>query len=147
MNLEKVEERCLSYLRQSPNPLVPMPALLEHIRRDEQCVNLEAALLQDFLKDHEQVTLIALPTLQALEGQDPAQPTELGHETRAILNIRVPAPHELAQLMDLQMDTLIKALRQALSEAEERKDETRQIQIREAIDRSELLQQRMRSLL
>jgi len=147
MNLERVEERCLSHLRQARNPLVSVTDLVAHIRRDEQCVNLEARILVDFLKDHEQVSLVTLPTELAITG-DGAGAASGGAEVHVILKERVPTQQELAQLMDQQMESLLKALREALEAlGKDEGDDVRREQVQEAISRTEALQLKMRSLL
>lgn len=149
MNLEKVEERGLSYLRQSPNPLVAIPALLEHIKRDKQCVNLEDDVLRDFLRDHEQVTLIDMPQIPGLESDADLSAAGLPSSTRAILNERVPSPRELGQLMDQQMDAMITALKKAIEHAANQAELSpeRKQELEDALERTEALQRKMRELL
>ena len=149
MNLEKVEERCLSYLRQTPNPLVPIPALLEHIKRDKNCVNLEEHVLRDFLRDHEQISLIEMPQVPGLESDADLSAAGLPSSTRAILNERVPTPRELGQLMDQQMDAMVTALKKALEHGatETHLSPDRKQQLEEALERTEALQRKMRELL
>lgn len=145
MNLELVEERALSYLRQSRNPLVPVSTLLEHVQRDENCANTSEKILLDFLRHHEQVRIVEPPAKDETidnESFDGAG-VELG--ARAILNERLPTQREMSSLMDQQVGILIDSLEGALKAAEEMGEKEQQLaQIREALEKARALQIRMR---
>jgi len=150
MNLERVEELCLNYLRQAENPLVGMEALLAHCRRDPKCAKLGMEDLVPFLRAHVQVEL-----MDAVPVEDPAELEVMraaGFEPgpRAVLKSRIPTSRELSRLMLGQLEEMERQLNSALAVMEETKDDTlreQQTRLREAVDRVTLLRDKMREYL
>jgi hypothetical protein len=140
MNLEIVEQRCLSYLQQASNPLVPLGTLLDYCRRDEACKGLDLDALKRFCRDHEQMRLIE-PDAEMLQLEGEADALA----PRVVLNTRVPNQRELSLMMFDQLDTMVSALEAALEEGR-RVDPERVPQLEEALMRAESLRDKLRGL-
>ncbi|MCC6143036.1 MAG: hypothetical protein IT368_04430 [Candidatus Hydrogenedentes bacterium] len=140
MNLEVVEQRCLNYLQQAENPLVPLDRLLEYCRRDEACKGLDEAALKRFCKDHERMRVIEPDT--GLPGVD-ILGTSL--EPRVVLDTRIPSQRELGVMMFDQLDRMVEALEAALTEGR-RVDPESVHQLEDALRRAGALRDRLREL-
>ena len=114
MNLEAIEQKCLSFLKQTTNPLVPLKTLWTHLDQDPETSGISEKELTAFLRWHELFRVIE-------PGQVPA-PEELTHLLLGegpfvILDTRMPTQdqvlHEMAKQLDVMIESLIKALDQA----------------------------------
>ena len=147
MNLEVIEEKCLNYLRQSPNPLVPVDTLLEFCRREPECGKLERQELLDFLRPHALVKVVDGPE----EGEeiDQAAFGEAGINMgpRVILHSRVPTKEQMADIIAAQMKNMTEMLVEALNLARKAKDEAHIQELEAALQKSEDLRQKMNKLL
>ena len=93
MSLEKIEERCLAYLRQASNPMVPVQTLLEYCQRDPDCGKLDFKELVDFLRPHELVHVVqqyrrarrGMPVHRRSPDDDPAAGSANGTRSRILL--------------------------------------------------------------
>ena len=139
--LEAIEEKCLNYLQQSANPLVPVHTLAEYCRRGESGIELGEPELEQFLRAHEQV--------QVVDGPGDIEPVSrtMFREARAILAGRVPDTQELARLMREQLDGMAGVLEKALSKAAETGDDDACEQVRAALERTHALRARMEQFL
>lgn len=118
MQLEMVEQRCLTYLQQVSNPIVPLSRLLAYLRQFPDCGDVEEGELAGFLAGHELFRVFnPLPV-------DPHQAHTLGLSTdrRVILTSRVPTRAETRASMNEMLDSLCQALGTAIREANERDD-------------------------
>jgi hypothetical protein len=147
MNLETVEEKCLAYLRQAPNPLVPVDMLLEFCRRDPECGKLERQELLDFLRPHELVKVVEGPEEGEEIGQDTFGEAGINMGPRVILNSRVPTKEQMADMIAAQMRNMTEMLVEALDLARKAKDEAHIQELETALQKSEALRQKMNKLL
>jgi len=146
MNLERVEQLCLNYLRQATTSIVPVSTLLEHCHREPQCEDLTEQELLEFLRPHELVRIVDPPAdAQELESEAlRAAGFALG--PRAILSTRVPTRDEFAGMMAEQLDTMTKALTEAIDEAEKGETPEMAIQMKEALIRAQVLREKLGEL-
>ncbi len=105
MNLERVEERCLKYLGQATDPLVPVGKLLEYCMREDPQSGLTGRVLLDFLRNHELVRVV--------DGPEMPEPDCLATEPRAILAARLPDREELRRMLERQLDLLLGRIKAA----------------------------------
>jgi len=142
VNLEAVERRCLRYLEEAANPLVPISELVVYCRREADCARLTDRDLLDFLRGHEQVRILDPP-----EDEDAEDARDAGSlETQVMLKKRMPTPQEISGLMTAQMDRICEALQVALRQAEATKDDTIASQVSATLERARLLQQKIHRL-
>lgn len=147
LNLETIEEKCLSYLRQAPNPLVPVDTLLEFCRRDPECGKLERQELLDFLRPHELIKVVEGPGEGEEIDQDTFGGAGINMGPRAILHSRVPTKEQMADIIAAQMKNMTEMLVEALELARKAKDEAHIQELEAALQKSEDLRQKMNKLL
>lgn len=147
MNLERVEELCLHYLRQSANPLCPVRSLLDHCKRDPQFADLNEKELLVFLRAHALIDVVDGPLDN--EPVTSAAFAEAGFDMgpRAILKTRVPSVEDMAVLLDEQIAMMIRVLSEAMQAAAQHADSGNADKIQDALRRSEALRMKMRELL
>lgn len=140
MNLEAVEQKSLSFLKQTTNPLVPIKTLLAHLDQDSETSGMSETELKAFLKWHE--------LFRVLEpGQVPA-PEELTHMLLGegpfvILDTRVPTQDQVLQEMSKQLDVMIESLVKALDQARVQGDQERGREVLKVLSRAQHLRQKM----
>lgn len=147
MNLEIIEEKCLNYLRQAPNPLVPVDTLLEFCRREPECGKLEQQELLDFLRPHPDVKVIDGPEDGEVIDQDTFGAAGINMGPRVILHSRVPTKDQMADIIAAQMKNMTEMLVEALDMARKAKDEAHIQELEAALQKSEALRQKMNKLL
>lgn len=147
MNLEKVEEKCLHYLQQASNPLVPVDTLLEYCRRDPECAKLERQELLDFLRPHAQVEVMEGPDMDEAIDPETFQAAGLQMGQRAIIKTRVPSREEMAEMLHEQVKDMTDVLVEALNQARNSKNRERVAQLEAALQKSEALRAKMNKLL
>ena len=147
MNLETIEEKCLNYLRQASNPLVPVDSLLEFCRRDPECGKLDRQELLDFLRPHELVKVIEGPDVDDAIDQGTFGAAGINMGPRAILNTRVPTRDQMADMIIDQMKNMTDMLVEALDLARKAKDEAHIRELETALQKSEALREKMNKLL
>lgn len=147
MNLETIEEKCLSYLRQAPNPLVPVDTLLEFCRRDPECANLERQDLLDFLRPHELVKVVDGPEAGEEIDRETFGAAGIDMGPRVILNTRIPTKDQMTDIIAAQMKNMTEMLVEALHLARKAKDEAHVQELEAALQKSEALRQKMNKLL
>ncbi|HOD50247.1 MAG TPA: hypothetical protein PLM14_16280 [Candidatus Hydrogenedentes bacterium] len=120
MNLEAIEQRTLSLLKQAMNPLVPFDTLVEHLRREEELGEFSNAELLDFLRHHELFEVVE-PLKLAAQGIPEAVFADAGLRLspHVILNTRVPTERQMAEQMGRQLRSLADALSAAMAAAKE----------------------------
>ncbi len=114
MNLERVEERCLNYLRQAKNPLVPLSILLQHCQQEDALAELEQDTLYTFLRDHPDVQLVAGVANDNDVSADAFAAIGIDMGARAILTKRIPTPNEMFAMVHEQLSDMHQALVRAL---------------------------------
>lgn len=147
MNLEKVEEKCLHYLAEASNPLVPIDTLVEFCKRDPECSGTDRKGVLDFLRHHERVNIMDGPGAGEVIEQKDFTAAGLNMGERAILNTRVPAKEEMTEMLYEQLKDMTDVLVEAMNKAEKAKDTTRIAQLEEALKKSEALRVKMNKLL
>ena len=147
MNLESIEEKCLSYLRQAPNPLVPVDTLLEFCRRDPECGKLERQELLDFLRPHELLNVIDGPDAGEEIDQETFGAAGIEMGPRVILKTRVPTKDQMTDIIAAQMKNMTEMLVEALHLARKAKDEAHIQELEAALLKSEALREKMNKLL
>ncbi len=123
MNLERAELLVFNYLAQAENPLVPVSALLEHCRRDEQCQEVDEPVLLGFLRAHEAIILVEGPGTSEAVGLDAFEAVGINMGPRAILKTRVPSANDMSAMMNAQLEDMEKPLKKARELAETDGDE------------------------
>ncbi|GMW01738.1 MAG: hypothetical protein AMXMBFR84_28750 [Candidatus Hydrogenedentota bacterium] len=148
MNLEKLEQRCLAYLKQVSHPFVSLDRLGEYVRRLEEFNTITDNELREFLSKHElfevfdPVGLASDPetsTLLAAEGI-PVAPV-------VVLCTRVPSESQLTNYVETVLETLQSAMKEACRDAQERGQSDRARRIVALIDRTQVLREKLRKFL
>ena len=143
VSLERVEQRCLMYLRQVKNPLVPMQTLLDYCRRDEACAKVEEGTLVAFLRKHGEVEVVDGPLPGEPVGNDQLADAGIVMGTRIILKERLPSRREMEVMFVAQVQAMQQQLGQALSDALDAGDQTRAAKLREALQRTDAMRERI----
>ena len=142
MNLEHIEQRCLGYLKQSKNPLVPFDTLLAHCRQDDDCAGISEKILMDFLRKHDEVRVLDGPGQDAPIAEDTFAAAGLIMGTRIIHRDRVPTTSELATLVKEHIAGMITALDAAIADKSLAKDPKRKADLEDALQRALDLKQK-----
>lgn len=144
MNLESVEQRCLAFLGETPNPLVPVARLLDELRQDEDCAGVTEAELLGFLRKHELFTVVDPLSLPS----DPAELAELeaaGMMTkpRVMLTSRTPTKAELIEALQRNMGTMMNALDAAMNQARGERNPEMAMGVQAVLKRARDMQKKM----
>jgi hypothetical protein len=145
MNLERMTSKCVTYCSEVANPLVPVKTLLRHLHEDETFRDLAQEDLLDFLRHHEQFTVIEKDQEEEDDPEQEAELEALGFIAgpRVILDTRRPTPAQLVQTISGQMTRMTDALYRALADATESGDGEAQAQVSEILTRAEQLQMKI----
>ena len=140
MNLERIEQKCLSYLTQVANPLVPISTLMAHINEDEECRGISERDLTDFLRTHELFRVFD-PSFPETVPDAAAEWSSGGIAAgpRVILVTRIPTPSEMLAVISDQFEKMNEALVRAQAEAAENGDTEAYERISEILRRAEAL--------
>ena len=144
MNLEAVEQKCSSYLKQVENPLVPISTLLRHLDQDEACRGVRERELIDFLRKHELFRVIDAPEAHEVSG--PAgEPASQGIDAapRVILVTRIPTQPEMKAVISAELKKMTSALARAQAEAAESGDGEAYKRITEILERTDEIEKRI----
>ena len=147
MNMERIEELCLNYLRQSSNPLVPVATLAEYCAREDRGSGVSRDELLHFLRKHGEVQVMEGPSETEAIGQDLFNSAGIDMGPRVILNTRVPTPEEMAAMLSSQVKAMLDVLRPAIDVAEKERDEGRVQALKSALDRAEGMDARIAAAL
>jgi len=147
MNLEKIEERCLSYLRQASNPLVPARTLLEFCQRDPECGKLEFKGLVDFLRPHELIQVVDGPNDDESVDVETFEAAGIIMGPRVILKSRIPTRDQMTDMLSSQVQNMTSVLVEALELAKQKGDAAHIAELEAALEKSEVIRQKMNSLL
>ncbi|HOF38637.1 MAG TPA: hypothetical protein PLD73_01090 [Candidatus Hydrogenedentes bacterium] len=144
MNLETIEQRVLSYLKQVRNPLVPFEDLLEHLQRDELLETFTEAELLAFLRAHELFEVVEPIQFGAQELQEAGLAgAEAQLMPHVILTTRVPTERQMAEQMARQLEALLESLNDAMKSAKESAQSARVQALIRLVDRANELQKRV----
>ena len=147
MNLEKIEEKCLHYLGQASNPLVPVDTLLAFCQRDPECGRLERQELLDFLRPHAAIQVLEGLEMGAAIDPETFQAAGINLGQRAILRSRVPAREEISEMLFEQLKDMTDVLVESLNQAKKTRDAARVAELEAALQKSEALRAKMNKLL
>lgn len=147
MSLEKIEEKCLHYLGEASNPLVPIETLRQFCQRDPECGKISRQELLDFLRPHALVTIMDGPSMDAVVTPADFQSAGINMGQRAILNSRAPSNEEMTEMLFEQLKDLTDVLVESLDKAKKAKQSTRAEQLEAALHKAEGLRQKMTKML
>jgi len=148
MEIEAVEQKTLSYLKQVTNPLVPISRLLRHLRQDEALAALDERELLEFLRDHELFNVIETAGIgMELMAVDDLAAAGISMEPRVVLCTRVPTREQLGEQITSEFDSMVEALSAALTEARDEGHADRVRAIMKLLDRANALRGRLKELL
>jgi hypothetical protein len=141
MDLEAVERKCLAYLKQVQNPLVPISQLFRHLTLDESLVLPSEAQFIAFLREHELFKVIDPVGLAAdSAGAKSMQEAGLNAEPFVVLCTRVPTENDLADMLRDQMRQIVSALFVATRQAQESGNEEYYARAKELLQRASTLE-------
>lgn len=148
MNLEEVERKCLAYLTQVRNPLVPVSQLMRHLGQDKSIALPSRDELVHFLRHHELFRVIE-PVGLATEAQGAKALEQAGmiSEPVAILSTRIPSEQEMSELLREQIRKIVSSLFLATREAQESGDEERFNEAKAILQRASLLQEKLEEVI
>jgi hypothetical protein len=123
-SLEAVELRCLTYLRQAAQPMVPVEKLYRHCVREIDPMPLDREGLLEFLRNHGGISVV--DGIGGNAAVPPAWFAEAGIDMgpRAAVNERLPSRPEMIRMMAAQVNDLKQALAKAEAGAGPEKLET-----------------------
>ncbi len=140
MNLEEIEQKCLSYLKQVTNPLVSLDSLERYLRENADCEGFSDADLLDFLQKHELFTVLNDPHAQdQADTLSQLQAAGLSTGPQVILCTRVPTQENITAMMYEQLESMIDALNKAANEAQAAGDQKAHEKVLEALARAQKL--------
>jgi hypothetical protein len=142
LNLEAIEQKCLSFLKQTTNPLVSIQTLQTHLDQDTETAGMTTKELTAFLKWHE--------LFRVLEPGNVPAPLELttlllGEGPFAILDTRVPTHEQMMAEMTRQLDALIESLVKALDQSRVQGDPDRGRKVIQLLSRAQQLRAKLPS--
>lgn len=148
MSLEAIEQKCLAYLKQVRNPLVPISQLMRHLNQDPSLPTPTVEELTTFLRTHELFNVVE-PMGLALEedGAKALEEAGLSAEPFALLATRVPSDMDLYVMLHEQMRQIVSALFVATREAEKSGDEKKYTRAKEMLQRASTLQERLEQVI
>ena len=147
MSLEKIEEKCLHYLGEASNPLVPIETLLQFCQRDPECGKIDRQELLDFLRPHLLVTVMDGPSMDAVVTPADFQSAGINMGQRAILNSRAPSNEEMSEMLFEQLNDLTSVLVESLEKAKKAKESNRVGPLEDALKKAEALRLKMSKML
>ncbi len=142
LNLEAIEQKCLKYLMEVSNPLVPISTLMCHINDDDECRGITEEELTDFLRRHELFRVMD-PALNELDQEAASLPDGMDVGLRVILVTRIPTPAEMANMISAQIKKMTEALASAKSEAANAGDAAKLRELDEVMRRAEFIAKRL----
>lgn len=146
MNLEAIEQKCLAYLMQVSRPVIPVTQLLRYLHRDTEFADMSERELVDFLRKHELFTVLdPIGLASDPEGASALEAAGISMGTSVMLETRVPTKRQLAEMMNEQLDTILSSLETAAAEAQDAGNEQRYELIATLYERTQQLQERLRS--
>lgn len=147
MQLEDIEQRCLKYLKEAENPLVPIDRLMRHLEETGGVAGMTQKDLVDFLEAHELFRVMEPPGVSEQPGlRDMLAEAGLNTRPCAILDTRVPTQAHLVAGIDEQLLQMGDALTTARAEAAAQNDEVRAKRIEKYLERVAALRKQLRTL-
>jgi len=148
MDLESIEQKCLGFLMQASNPLVPFENLVRHLREDESCAEFSEQDLLEFLGKHELFRVFETPGIREFpEATRKLSASGLPVGVHVILCTRIPSQRAVTEMIQGQLGVMTEALCAALAEVREMGDAEAENQLLDALSRAEKLKQMTEGLL
>ncbi len=146
-SLERVEQRCLMYLRQVKNPLVPLQNLVDYCRREEPDSPIQENVLLVFLRNHADIEVIDGPLPGEPIDSETLADAGIVMGIRVILKERLPSRREMEAIFVAQVQSMQQQLAQALSDAHDAGNEERAAKLRDALQRTDAMRERIADVL
>lgn len=144
--LESIEALCLTYLRRSSEPLVPVKTLFEHCSRELKQMPLTEMAFGKFLREHGEITVVEGMGAEALVPKEVFDSAGLDLGPRAMVKDRVPTRVEMVQMMAGQLRDMLKALEAVREKALATGDAQRVAAADAAAERARKLQESIKYL-
>jgi len=141
MGLEKIEEVCLSFLRRTTSPLVPLDTLRAACEKENLGITMDE--LTGFLRHHSEVIVVDGADETAPVSHDDFSEAGINMGPRAILKARVPSRSEMTEMMQQQLDHMRFHLQDALKKAREHQDDEAVEEIEAALEKNRQLEAKM----
>ena len=135
-NLELIEQKTLNYLRLSVNPVVPVEALLAHLREDGLLVDVSMPELLGFLSKHDLFRVFDIPRLE--NGEVHGRPA-------VVLDTRIPSSRDMLAYLFGELEKLEGALQEALRSARADGNLERMREVNELLDRLETIREQIKA--
>lgn len=135
-NLELIEQKTLNYLKLTVNPVVPVEALLSHLREDGLIENVSMPELLAFLRKHDLFKVFEIPRLE--DGEVVGRPA-------VVLDTRIPSNRDMLAYLFGELEKMEGALQEALRSARADADLERMRAINELLDRLEGIRERIKA--
>jgi len=135
-NLELIEQKALNYLRLTINPVVPVDALLSHLREDGMLESVSMPELLSFLGKHDLFRVFDIPRLE--DGNVVSRPA-------VVLDTRIPSKRDMLAYLYAELEKLEGALQEALRSARADANLERLREINELLDRLEQIRERVKA--
>lgn len=144
MRLERIQEICLEFLRNTSNPLTPVQLLFEQCMNDPGAREaLTQNALLEFLRNHQDVMVVEAHEDTPWVGASDFNGVGLDMGPRAILKARIPSRKELANILHEQVEEMRDHLRDALKAAQRAGDEKAVRELEAALERADDIGERM----
>ncbi len=147
MRLERMEEICLEFLRQTLNPLTPVKTLYE------KCVEQSGGnpmpsyeVLERFLREHRDLMVIDGPGVDSPVSPESLRQVGVEPGAHAILKSRMPSRDEMKDMLRMQLEEMRTHLLDALKGAREHHDQDAMEKIEDALARNESIRERIEEL-
>lgn len=147
MGLESIEQKCLKYLMEVSNPLVPIESLLRFLQREPEFAAMESGELVAFLRKHELFRVLEPPILSS----DPQGALELAQagipmQLRVMLCTRKPTDAQMVEYMTQEVRNVCEALSFSLKAANKAGNHERAEKLKAALQRARLIHSRLEDL-
>ena len=143
MNLEAVEQRCLSYLMNTNKLMTPVSELLQMLDQDDECQGMDVDKLLRFLGEHELFSVFEPIGLQFGLSREELGKYGLVSEPSVILTTRMPTQVQMVASMASALGTMMNAMEAALRQAEEDNDQKRVRNTQAILGRARALQEKL----
>jgi hypothetical protein len=145
MNLEAVEQRCLSYLRETTRLLVPVSELLRILDQDEDTQGMDESRLVPFLHAHELFSVIEPDDIQP-RGAAMQSEMDLIRERAVCLVERVPSNDQVLASMADALTSMMQALETGTDHARKDANPERALEVQNILKRAREIRMKMMEL-
>lgn len=141
--IEKIEEICLSVLRESKEPWVPLDMLIQKCKEVVEEDKVDESLILSFLKNHPEVKIFEPFLPNTPEMKSILEEKGLKIQPIVILKKRLPSEKDIFVWMYQHLENLLVMLQNIEKEA---KTETKKQEIGIVIDKTKNLLERLKNL-